>query len=88
MNTPSYEDQIAALTAHRVALAAQGACERAARLAAARRQEEARFMAANRLATAFERFFQRQQQSAAPAPPTALCDTRATERQRERRDAA
>lgn len=88
MSILSQGDQVAALAAHRAALAAQEARERTARLAEARRQEEARFMAANCLAAAVGRLLHRQPRIVVPIPPTVLRDSRATERPQGQRNAA
>lgn len=88
MSIPTQADQVAALAAHRAALDSADRRQRAARLAQARRQEEARFTAANRLAALFGQLLRRWPPAIAPTPPTLLHNSRMTERRQKRRDAA
>ena len=83
------DDPIAALAAHRAALALQNARAREARLAAARRREEARITEAGRVAARVGHFLRRQatQPPAAPLPLQRGRDGREQASQR-RRDAA
>lgn len=69
MKTPIDTDPIAALAAHRAALAMRDAREREARLAAARRREEDRITEAGRVAGRVGRFLRRQ---GPPSPTTPL----------------
>jgi hypothetical protein len=68
MKTTIHDDPTFALVAHRAALAAQDARAREARLAAARQEEEARFIGVERVAATFGRFLRRQPTRPQTAP--------------------
>jgi hypothetical protein len=84
------DDPILALVAQRAALAAQAALEREARLAAARQQEEARFVRAERIAATVGRFLRRPiaLPEAAPVPLLQRRDRGDQEASQQRQDAA
>lgn len=88
MKTTINDDPTSALIARRAALAAQDAREREARLMAARRREEARFVGAEHFAATFGRLLRRQtpRPQAAPTPLQRRGDREQAEAQQ--RDAA